>query len=88
MAPKDDIDEARRAALREAIVAAIRAHGGNRTHAADALGYSDAKAMRRAAVRLGLDLAVAAPPLKPQEYGGLRTGAAAAKRAKARKGAK
>ncbi len=60
-----------REAKRALILAALAEHGGNRTRAALACGYSDASKLRRAAARVGLDLA-AIPAPTPQEYGGLR----------------
>lgn len=63
--------DAARAEKRALILAALAEHGGNRTRAALACGYADATKLRRAAARLGLDLA-AIPAPTPQEYGGLR----------------
>ncbi len=60
-----------RDALAAAILAALAANGGNRTRAAEALGYADGGKLRRAAARVGLDLA-AIPAPTPREYGGLR----------------
>lgn len=80
MAPtRAELDEARAAALREAIIAALRKHGGNRTAAAAELEYSTGGALSRAASRVGLNLAALIPAPKPSEYGGWRTGAAKAK---------
>lgn len=67
------IEEAARVAKRAAIVQALREHGGNRTRAALALGYGSPSNLRRAAERLGLELAapeLAAP--EPTEVGALR----------------
>jgi hypothetical protein len=84
MATRTEIDaaaeEARRAALRDAIVAALKAHGGNRTAAAKALGYATGSALVRGAARVGLDVATVAPPLSRQECGAIRSGDARDKR--------
>lgn len=69
--PLEALDSAARAEKRALILAALAEHGGNRTRAALACGYSDASKLRRAAARVGLDLA-AIPAPTPQEYGGLR----------------
>lgn len=65
--------EVTRAEKRAAIVAALEACGGNRTRAAEMLRYHNAAKLRRAAARVGLDLATIPAPT-PQEYGGLRRG--------------
>lgn len=69
--PLDEIEARARAEKRAAIVAALAASGGNRTRAAEALGYHNAAKLRRAAARVGLDLATIPAPT-PREYGGLR----------------
>ena len=84
MATRTEIDaaaeEARRAALREAIVAALKAHNGNRTAAARALGYATGSALVRGAARVGLDVATVAPAMSRQECGAIRSGDAERKR--------
>jgi hypothetical protein len=60
--------DARKAALRALILGALQAHGGNRTLAAEALGYAHPGALRRAARACGVDLA-ANPPPSPQSIG-------------------
>jgi hypothetical protein len=63
--------DAARASKRDAIVRALREHGGNRTRAALALGLSSATNLRRAARRAGLDIdAIGAPA--PEDIGGAR----------------
>lgn len=73
-------DEARREALRAAIVAALKAHGGNRAAAARALGYATGSALVRGAARVGLDVATIAPAMSRQECGAIRSGDAERKR--------
>ena len=72
MATRADADDAgtmaQRAALRAVIETALREHGGNRTLAARAAGYKRPGALRRAAKRVGLDLATIAPP-SPKSIG-------------------
>jgi len=84
MATRTEIDaaaeEARRAALREAIVAALKAHNGNRTAAAKALNYATGSALVRGAARVGLDVTTIAPPPSRQECGAVRSGEARDKR--------
>lgn len=63
--------DAVRTTKRAAILAALAEHGGNRTRAAAALGYANAAKLRRAAARVGIDLATIPAPT-PQEYGALR----------------
>jgi transcriptional regulator with GAF, ATPase, and Fis domain len=60
-----------REAKRTLILAALAEHGGNRTRAALACGYANAAKLRRAAARVGIDLATIPAPT-PQEYGALR----------------
>lgn len=69
--------DALRAAKADAIRAALARHGGNRTRAAEELGYANAAKLRRAAARAGVDLAEIPAPT-PQEYGGLRRNGAVA----------
>ena len=60
--------DARKAALRALILGALDAHRGNRTRAAEALGYAHPGALRRAARACGVDLARIPAPT-PQECG-------------------
>lgn len=73
-------DEARKERLREAIVAALKATGGNRAAAARLLDYATGSALVRGAARVGLDVATIAPAMSRQECGAIRSGDAERKR--------